>query len=92
MAYVIAEPCIGIKDKGCVAICPVDCIHEGVYEQNGTTYDMLFIDPAECICCGLCETECPVGAIFLDVDVPERFQPFVEINADFTRRLRLARQ
>ena len=26
MAYVIAEPCIGVKDKACVAVCPVDCI------------------------------------------------------------------
>jgi NAD-dependent dihydropyrimidine dehydrogenase PreA subunit len=28
MPYVIAEPCIGVKDKSCVAVCPVDCIHE----------------------------------------------------------------
>ena len=27
MAYVIAEPCIGVKDTGCVDACPVDCIH-----------------------------------------------------------------
>ena len=26
MAYVIAEPCIGVKDKACVNVCPVDCI------------------------------------------------------------------
>ncbi|HET7928354.1 MAG TPA: ferredoxin, partial [Actinomycetota bacterium] len=26
MAYVIAEPCIDIKDKACVDECPVDCI------------------------------------------------------------------
>jgi len=25
MAYVIAEPCIGVKDTGCVDACPVDC-------------------------------------------------------------------
>ena len=27
MAYVIAEPCIGVKDTACVDACPVDCIH-----------------------------------------------------------------
>ena len=26
MTYVIAEPCIGVKDKSCVEVCPVDCI------------------------------------------------------------------
>ena len=25
MAYIIAEPCIGVKDASCVAVCPVDC-------------------------------------------------------------------
>jgi NAD-dependent dihydropyrimidine dehydrogenase PreA subunit len=29
MAYVIAEPCIDVKDKACVDVCPVDCIYEG---------------------------------------------------------------
>ena len=28
MTYVIAEPCIDIKDRSCVDVCPVDCIHE----------------------------------------------------------------
>jgi NAD-dependent dihydropyrimidine dehydrogenase PreA subunit len=25
--YIIAEPCIGVKDTACVDACPVDCIH-----------------------------------------------------------------
>ena len=29
MAYVIAEPCINVKDKASVEVCPVDCIYEG---------------------------------------------------------------
>jgi len=37
MAYVIAEPCISVKDKACVEVCPVDCIYEGP--------DQLFIHP-----------------------------------------------
>mgnify|MGYP001578602913 FL=1 len=28
MAYVIAAPCIDVKDRGCVSVCPVDCIYE----------------------------------------------------------------
>jgi len=27
MTYVIAEPCIGVKDTACVDACPVDRIH-----------------------------------------------------------------
>ena len=29
MPYVIAEPCVDVKDKACVDECPVDCIYEG---------------------------------------------------------------
>jgi Fe-S-cluster-containing dehydrogenase component len=27
VTYVIAEPCINVKDASCVAVCPVDCIY-----------------------------------------------------------------
>ncbi len=27
MAYIIAEPCVNVKDGACVDVCPVDCIH-----------------------------------------------------------------
>ncbi|HET7648048.1 MAG TPA: hypothetical protein VFK17_05715 [Gaiellaceae bacterium] len=43
MTYVIAEPCIDIKDRSCVDVCPVDCIHEA--------NRILVIDPEECIDC-----------------------------------------
>ena len=43
MTYIIAEPCIDIKDLSCVDVCPVDCIH--VFER------ILIIDPEECIDC-----------------------------------------
>lgn len=32
MTYIIAEPCIGTKDRSCVEVCPVDCIYEYVEE------------------------------------------------------------
>ncbi len=77
MPYVIAEPCVGVKDKSCVAVCPVDCIH-GTDDDN-----QLFIDPAECIDCGLCEPECPVDAIFMEDEVPEKWKGFIKLNADY---------
>ena len=43
MTYIIAEPCIDIKDRSCVDVCPVDCIHEADR--------ILVIDPEECIDC-----------------------------------------
>jgi NAD-dependent dihydropyrimidine dehydrogenase PreA subunit len=43
VTYIIAEPCIDIKDLSCVDVCPVDCIHEA--ER------ILVIDPEECIDC-----------------------------------------
>ena len=27
MTYVIAEPCVDLKDKACIEECPVDCIY-----------------------------------------------------------------
>ena len=32
MTYIIAEPCIGVKDTACFDVCPVDCIHCGACE------------------------------------------------------------
>jgi NAD-dependent dihydropyrimidine dehydrogenase PreA subunit len=72
--YVIAEPCIGIKDMSCIAVCPVDCIHD-VGEQ-------LVIDPDDCIGCGACESECPVGAVFSDNALPREWLAYIQLNAD----------
>ena len=38
MTYVIAEPCIAVKDRACIEECPVGCVYEG--ER------MLYIRPA----------------------------------------------
>lgn len=86
MAHVIAQPCIGVKDTSCVAVCPVDCIHptkdEGVYD--GAL--QLFIDPDTCIDCGLCVDECPVQAIFPQEDLPAEWNEFIEKNADHYKK------
>ncbi|MEW6751453.1 MAG: ferredoxin family protein [Candidatus Latescibacterota bacterium] len=79
MAYVIAEPCVDVKDLACVEVCPVDCIHP----TDGSGEPMLYIDPDECIDCGACEPECPVEAIFAEEDLPEEWQPYTEINARY---------
>jgi NAD-dependent dihydropyrimidine dehydrogenase PreA subunit len=76
MPYVITSPCISSRDRSCVAVCPVDCIHEA--EQ------MLVIDPVECIDCGACVPECPVEAIYRDDEVPAEEMAYVEINAAIT--------
>ncbi|AIE84329.1 4Fe-4S ferredoxin [Fimbriimonas ginsengisoli Gsoil 348] len=62
-----------------MTVCPVDCIYEAE--------DQVFINPDECIDCGLCEPECPVNAIFVDTDVPENWKSFIELNAVEGRRL-----
>lgn len=74
LPYVVTEACIGVKDKSCISVCPVDCIYEGP--------DMVYIHPDECIDCGLCEPECPVTAIFVDTDVPPKWKDYIQLNAE----------
>jgi NAD-dependent dihydropyrimidine dehydrogenase PreA subunit len=83
MSHYIAEPCIGTKDTACVAVCPVDCIHPTQEEKDFEVVEMLYIDPDTCIDCGLCVDECPVKAIFPEEDLPEEWQKFIKINADY---------
>lgn len=59
MSYVVTDSCIRCKYTDCVVICPVDAFREGEA--------MLVIDPDVCIDCGVCEPECPVGAIAFDL-------------------------
>ena len=75
MTYIIAEPCVDVKDASCVDVCPVDCIYEGP--------DMYYINPEECIDCAACEPVCPVTAIFVEDAVPEQWKRFVDLNYKF---------
>jgi len=79
MTYVIAQPCVDLKDRTCVDECPVDCIYEG--ER------MLYIHPDECVDCGACEPVCPAEAIFFEDDVPDEWADYTQANADFFARL-----
>ena len=74
MTYVIAQPCVDLKDGACVEECPVDCIYEGKR--------MLYIHPDECVDCGACEPVCPTKAIFPEADLPEKWKEFTALNAE----------
>jgi ferredoxin len=75
VAYIIAEPCINVKDQACVDVCPVECIVDGG--------DQFVINPDECIDCGACQPECPVEAIFPEDELPEKWAAFKDKNANF---------
>ena len=75
MTYVIAEPCVDVKDTSCIEECPVDCIYE--------VGRMLYIQPDECVDCGACEPVCPVEAIYYEDDVPAPWKQYAEVNSGF---------
>jgi NAD-dependent dihydropyrimidine dehydrogenase PreA subunit len=75
MTYVIAEPCIDVKDRACVDECPVDCIYEGPR--------MLYIQPEECVDCDACMPVCPVTAIFTSEDIPSEWSQFTAVNEEW---------
>ncbi|GED96835.1 ferredoxin [Gordonia crocea] len=79
MTYVIAQPCVDVKDRACVEECPVDCIYEGSRS--------LYIHPDECVDCGACEPVCPVEAIFYEDDLPDEWADYQTDNADFFEKL-----
>ncbi len=82
MTYVVTEACIRCKYMDCVSVCPVDCFFEGD--------NMLVIHPDQCIDCGVCEPECPAGAIIADTDpAAERW---VQLNRDYAAQWPSIRQ
>ena len=80
MPYVITQPCIDVKDKSCVDVCPVSCI----YIDSDDLDRKLYIHPDECIDCGACEPECPVNAIFEGSAVPPEWQEFIDLDKRWT--------
>ncbi|HET7932245.1 MAG TPA: ferredoxin FdxA [Rhodanobacteraceae bacterium] len=77
MTHVVTDNCINCKYTDCVEVCPVDCFHEGP--------NFLAIDPIECIDCTLCVAECPVNAIFAELDVPAGQEHFLAVNAELAK-------
>jgi ferredoxin len=74
MTYVVTEQCIKCKYQDCVDVCPVDAFFEGAV--------MLVISPKVCIDCGVCENECPAGAILPHTLAETRW---TDLNAKFAK-------
>lgn len=77
MTFVVTESCIKCKYTDCVDVCPTDAFREGP--------NFLAIEPDDCIDCTLCVVECPVDAIFADVDVPIDQARFIALNLELAR-------
>jgi NAD-dependent dihydropyrimidine dehydrogenase PreA subunit len=75
MTYVIALPCVNLKDRACVEEWPVDRIYEG---QRS-----LYIHPDECVDCGACEPVRLVEAIYYEDNPPDAFSDYLDDNARF---------
>ena len=76
MTYVVTESCIRCKTTDCVKVCPVNCFYEGP--------NFLVIHPDECVDCGVCVPECPVNAIYWDIEVPTDQQEFFQLNKELS--------
>ncbi|MCP5042766.1 MAG: 4Fe-4S dicluster domain-containing protein [bacterium] len=81
MAWVITSLCRDKVDMACVEVCPVDCIVQYKGDDTDAFPNQLYIDPEECINCGVCEPECPWEAIFEDEQVPDVFKADTDLNA-----------
>jgi len=81
MAWVITRLCRDCVDQSCVEVCPVDCIYGYTGDDAASFPNQLYIDPEECISCGVCEPECPWEAIFEDEQVPPVFRDDTALNA-----------
>jgi NAD-dependent dihydropyrimidine dehydrogenase PreA subunit len=75
MTTVISGICASVKDKGCLPVCPMDCIYEGERQ--------LYIHPDQCIDCGACQPACPVQAIFVIDELPPDWKHSAQEAADF---------
>jgi ferredoxin len=76
MTYIVNDKCINCRYTDCVEVCPVDCFYIG---EN-----TIVIHPDECIDCGVCEPECPAGAIVPDSDDYPNLQHWLDINTKYS--------
>ncbi len=86
MAYVITDLCT--KDGACTEVCPVDCIHPKLDEQEFSSETKLYIDPDVCIDCGACVPVCPVDAIFPQDELAPEHARFAKVDADWFAKRR----
>ena len=78
MTYIVGDACVKCKYTDCVSVCPVDCFYEG---EN-----TLVIKPEECIDCGVCEPECPAGAIFPDTEMTPYLEQWLALNTELSEQ------
>ncbi len=60
--------------------------HVSRVDTVNTNFDevpQLYINPQECIDCGACVPVCPVTAIFVLEDLPEKWANYTQINDDY---------
>ena len=79
MTYVIAQPCVDVKDRACVDECPVAASTRAPVRSTST--------PRECVDCGACEPVCPTEAIFYEDDLPSEWSDYLRANVDFFNEL-----
>jgi ferredoxin len=60
----------------------VDAIHPGKGDPATKIALQLYISADDCICCAACVPVCPVGAIFAEEDLPEKWKHFAQKNRD----------
>jgi ferredoxin len=84
MTHVVTEACIRCKYTDCVAVCPVECFHEGP--------NFLVINPEVCIDCGVCIPECPVEAIVEEKDLLPAQLEYLALNTDLAAKWPLITQ
>lgn len=77
--YVVTGACIGVLDRACIKVCPVDCIYEGGR--------MMYINGNECVDCGACEPVCPKEAIYYEDDLPDELAAFKDAGVDFFEKI-----
>jgi ferredoxin len=58
----------------------------GKDEPEFETAEKLYIHPDECIDCGACVPACPVEAIFVLDEVPDKWKNFIEIDANYYKK------
>ena len=52
-------------------------------EPGYDAVEHLHIDPSECIDCDACVEACPVDAVFAGDQVPDEWEKFAQLNADY---------
>lgn len=77
MTYIVDDACIKCKYTDCVDVCPVDCFYEGP--------NFMVIDPDGCIDCGVCQPECPAGAIYPDTIMSNHLQFWKDKAAELSK-------